>query len=163
MEFQIALIAATLLCSLVAGLVFAFAVIVMPGIGTLDDPGFLRAFQVMDRIIQNNQPLFMIVWVGSVVAVVSAAALGFSRLEGVEYLILGVALAVYLFGVQLPTLAINIPLNNRIQSLDLETLDVASLESAREAFEQRWVRWNAIRTALALVSTVLLLVLLIRL
>ena len=57
--FETVLIVATLLCSLVAGLVFAFAVVVMPGIKDLKDGEFIRAFQVMDRVIQNNQPLFM--------------------------------------------------------------------------------------------------------
>ena len=52
----------------VAGVVFAFAVVVMPGIRTLPDADFLRAFQVIDRVIQDNQPLFLLVWVGSIVA-----------------------------------------------------------------------------------------------
>lgn len=52
--FQFTLIVATFLCSLVAGFVFAFAVVVMPGIGNLGDGAFLRAFQVMDRVIQNS-------------------------------------------------------------------------------------------------------------
>ena len=70
--FQIALILATFLCSLVAGFLFAFAVVVMPGIGSLNDRDFLRAFQVMDHVIQNNQPIFMLVWVGSVVSLVTS-------------------------------------------------------------------------------------------
>ena len=52
---QIALILAAFLCSLVAGFLFAFAIVIMPGIGSLNDREFLRAFQVMDRVIQNNQ------------------------------------------------------------------------------------------------------------
>jgi uncharacterized membrane protein len=59
--FHLTLILATLLCSLVAGFLFAFAVVVMPGIARLDDASFLRAFQVIDRVIQNNHPLFMVV------------------------------------------------------------------------------------------------------
>jgi hypothetical protein len=35
---------------------FAFAVVVMPGVGRLDDGGFIRGFQVIDRVIQNRQP-----------------------------------------------------------------------------------------------------------
>ena len=53
--FPIALIVATFLCSLVAGLVFVFAIVVMPGIESLNDREFIRAFQVIDRVIQNNQ------------------------------------------------------------------------------------------------------------
>ena len=46
--FQIVLILATLLCSLVAGFLFAFATVVMPGIKTLNDREFIRAFQVIE-------------------------------------------------------------------------------------------------------------------
>jgi uncharacterized membrane protein len=61
--FQVLLLLAAFLCSLVAGFLFAFAVVIMPGISPLDDRGFIRAFQLIDRVIQNNQPLFMLVWV----------------------------------------------------------------------------------------------------
>ena len=71
--FKALLLLATFLCSLVAGFLFAFAVVIMPGIRSLDDGGFIRAFQVIDRVIQNNQPLFMVVWVGSVVSLIAAA------------------------------------------------------------------------------------------
>lgn len=70
--FRVTLIVATFLCTLVAGFVFAFGVVVMPGIRTLSDGEFLRVFQVMDRVIQNNQPVFMLVWVGSVVALLGS-------------------------------------------------------------------------------------------
>jgi uncharacterized membrane protein len=96
---QLTLIVATFLCSLVAGFVFAFAVVVMPGIRNLGDGGFHRAFQVMDRVIQNNQPLFMLVWMGSVIVLLVAAALGFGQLDGTGRLLITVAALVYLLGV----------------------------------------------------------------
>ena len=101
--FQLTLIVATFLCSLVAGFLFAFAVVVMPGIGNLGDGEFLRAFQVMDRVIQNNQPVFLLVWMGSVVALLASAALGFGQLDGTGRLLMIVAVLVFLLGVQLPT------------------------------------------------------------
>ena len=66
--FQAVLMLATGLCSLVAGFLFAFAVVVMPGIRRLDDAAFIRTFQAIDRVIQDGQPLFLLVWVGSVLA-----------------------------------------------------------------------------------------------
>ena len=93
--FHIALILATFLCSLVAGFVFAFGFVVMPGIRKLNDREFIRAFQVMDRVIQNNQPVFLFVWVGSVVALVTSAVLGIGQLDGAgRLLIIFAALAV---------------------------------------------------------------------
>ena len=57
-----ALLVATFLGSLMAGFLFAFAAVVMPGISTLGDREFLQSFQVIDRVIQNSQPLFMVMW-----------------------------------------------------------------------------------------------------
>jgi len=42
--FQVALILAAFLCSLVAGFLFAFAVVVMPGIRSLNNREFIRTF-----------------------------------------------------------------------------------------------------------------------
>ena len=161
--FQIALVSATLLCSLVAGFVFAFAVVAMPGIATLGDREFLHGFQVMDRVIQNNQPLFVLVWAGSAVALLVAAVMGFGRLAGVERTLLLAAVVVYLFGVQLPTLTINVPLNNQLQTSDIRAMDNDALAKARAEFEPRWNRWNRIRTALAVLTSLLLIVLALRL
>jgi uncharacterized membrane protein len=161
--FELTLIIATLLCSLVAGLVFAFAVVVMPGIATLGDGAFLRAFQVMDRVIQRNQPLFLLVWIGSAIALLASAALGFGQLGGTGRLLMVAAVLLYLLGVQLPTVTINIPLNNTVQALEIDAMDETALAAARHAFEPRWNTWNSIRTVLAMVAAVLLLVLLLRL
>ncbi|MEM6794819.1 MAG: anthrone oxygenase family protein [Acidobacteriota bacterium] len=160
---EIGLVTAALLCSLVAGLVFAFASVAMPGLGTLGDREFLRAFQVIDRVIQNNQPLFMLVWVGSALTLGASAVLGFWRLEGLDLVLLMIAAAVYFAGVQAPTAAINIPLNNRLQTLELETMDDRALAEARAQFEPRWNRWNQIRTVLATLTSALLILLVLRL
>jgi hypothetical protein len=100
--FHAVLLLATFLCSLVAGLLFAFAAVVMPGIRSLDDGGFIRAFQVIDRVIQNNQPLFVFVWVGSVLSLIAAAVLGIWALNGADRLLIIVAALLYLLCVQLP-------------------------------------------------------------
>ena len=158
--FHAVLVLATFLCSLVAGLLFTFAVVVMPGISSLDDGGFIRAFQAIDRVIQNNQPLFIFAWVGSVLAVIAAAALGICSLSGSHRLLLIAIALLYLLCVQLPTVAINIPLNNGIQKLDPDSMNDMTRKRAREDFEPRWNRWNVVRTACAnLVSIALILLL----
>ncbi len=161
--FQIALIVATLLCSLVAGFVFAFAVVVMPGIKGLTDREFIRAFRVMDGVIQNNQPMFVFVWIGSVVVLVVTAVLGFGELDGEGRLLMIVATLIYILGVQVPTFTINVPLNNRLQTLDVDAMNDAACKDARRDFEPRWTRWNSIRTALASLVSTLLMILLLRL
>ena len=123
--FEVAVALSALLCSLVAGFVFAFATVAMPGIHRLNDRDFLRAFKAMDGVIQNNQPVFMLVWVGSVVALMVSALLSFWALDGLDRLLAILAAAVYMLGVQLPTATINIPLNNRLQRQDVEIRTIA--------------------------------------
>ena len=162
MAAQIVLVLAAFLCSLVAGFLFAFAVVVMPGIRNLGDREFLRAFQAIDGVIQRGQPLFGLVWLGSVLALVAGLALGVGQVAGLEKLFLAIAGGVYLLGVQLPTFLVNIPLNNELQALDFEEADAASCRTARERFEPRWNRWNTIRTALAVLASAMLVVFLTR-
>lgn len=156
--FSNMLILAAFLCTLATGFILLFAIVVMPGIGTLNDRDFLRAFQVIDRVIQNSQPLFILVWAGSVAALLIAAFLGFGQLEGVSRILIIVGAVMYIVGVQLPTATINIPLNNRVQTLNFDTLDETSAAAERQHFEQRWNRWNIIRTAFASFASVLLLI-----
>jgi uncharacterized membrane protein len=157
---HLALVIATFLCSLVAGFLFAFAVVVMPGLSHLDDRAFLRAFQRVDGVIQRGQPLFGLVWLGSVVALAAGLALSMAQLNGLERVLLAVAAGAYLLGVQLPTVVVNVPLNNELQALDVECGDQATCHAARERFEARWTRWNMIRTALAAVTSAVLIALL---
>ena len=161
--FQITLILATFLCSLVAGFLFAFALVVMPGIKSLNDQEFIRAFQVIDGVIQNNQPIFVLVCVGSVVLLLTSAVLGMGQLRGAERLLIIFPTLLYLLGVQLPTFTRNVPLNNKLQTLETDTMDKTKQKAARQEFETRWNFWNSIRTPLASLTSALLMILLFRL
>ncbi len=156
-----ALGSATLLVSLVAGFLFAFAVVVMPGIRELEDGDFIRAFQHMDGVIQRGDPLFGLVFVGSAVSLLAAVVLGTQVLAGLERLLLLGAGAVYVAGVLVPTGLVNVPLNNRLQRIDVGSLRPEERSSARRGFEPRWNRWNRIRTVLACFAALLMTTLLI--
>ena len=157
--FQILLVLSTLLCSLVAGFVLAFAIVVMPGIKGLPDREFIRAFQVMDGVIQNNQPLFIVVWVGSALTLIVSAIFGIWQLDGIARISLLLAAFAYIVGVQLPTITINVPLNNRLQTLDVSSLDNIMQKRVRDDFESRWNFWNSFRTILASLVSVTLMIL----
>jgi len=161
--FQSALIISAFLCSLVAGFLFAYAVVVMPGIKNLNDRDFIRAFQVTDRIIQNNHPVFMLVWIGSVISIIVSALYGIGSLQGVDFILLSLAALAYVFGVQVPTISIHLPLNNKLQTLDVDTMSETDIKVARNDFESRWNTSNLIRTAIAGCVSALLIILLFRL
>jgi len=158
--FSLMLIFSILLCSLVAGLVFGFAVVVMPGIAKLPDRDFLISFKKMDGIIQNNPPVFMLVWVGSIMAIIVTLILGFQNLITSQNNLLWLASVFYLLGVQLPTVRFNIPLNNELQNLDIMILEESELALFRSRFETNWNRWNRFRTFNAIASVIIMLFLL---
>jgi uncharacterized membrane protein len=141
----------------VAGFVLAFAAVVMPGIGNLNDHDALQAFKAMDRIIQDNQPVFMIVWVGSVVALAISAVLSIWQLDGALRFQVLLAAAIYLLGVQLPTITINVPLNNHLQAQDLDRLNEHEIAELWTNFGPRWRRWNTVRTVFATLTSALLI------
>lgn len=161
--FESALILSAFLCSLVAGFLFAYAIVVMPGIKNLDNREFIRAFQVTDRVIQNNNPVFLLVWVGSAIAIIISAFSGFERLQGLNLFLLILAVLAYVIGVQVSTIAIHLPLNNSLQALDVDAMNDTDIQAARNDFEPRWNRSNSIRTGIASCVSVLLIVLLFRL
>ena len=155
------LVAGTLLTGLVAGLLFAFALLTMPGLATLRDREFVRAFAAIDAIIQRNNLLFILTWAGSAVSLIIASVIGFSQLDGVLRLLLLAATAAYVAGVQVPTIAVNVPLNNALQRVDADGADDKSVQLARAQFEPRWVRWNVARTIVSIAVTATLLVVLL--
>ncbi|MAW69890.1 MAG: hypothetical protein CL391_03395 [Acidiferrobacteraceae bacterium] len=140
----------TLSCALVTGFVFTYAVIVMPGLAKLTDKEFIRAFQVTDELIQNNQPIFMIVWVGSVISVISTLIVSLMGPYSVETVLVIIAGFVYLLGVQGLTVLVHLPLNRRIQTVNAEEWDASALREERLSFETRWIRFNWIRTLIGL-------------
>ena len=150
----------TLLCALVTGFVFTYAVIVMPGLAKLADKEFLRAFQVTDGVIQNNQPIFMIVWVGSVISVISTLIVSLRGPYSVETVLVIIAGFVYLLGVQGLTVLVHLPLNRRIQTVNVEERDANALREERLLFETRWIRFNWIRTLIGLGVTLTFMVVL---
>jgi len=162
-SLDIALVFAVLTCSLVTGFIFTYAVVVMPGFSKLEDKEFLRAFQVTDGVIQNNQPLFMLTWVGSIFSVLSVMAISILSLGVSDAWIIFVVGLIYLLGVQGITISIHLPLNNHIQKIDINDMNNQSLNQERTNFEMRWNYFNKIRTFIAFAASLsFLLILMVR-
>ena len=157
---DVALIFSILSCSLVGGFIFTYAIVVMPGLSSLRDKDFLRAFQVTDAIIQDNQPLFIFTWVGSMVAMFMMIVVSSVRVELAEAWPIVLISVAYLVGVQGITEAFHIPLNNHIQNLIIEDLNDETLADERLKFEAKWNFFNYIRTGIALSVSFLLLIIL---
>ena len=151
--FFVFLIISTFLCALVTGFVFTYAIVIMPGLKKLGDKEFIRAFQVTDGIIQNSQPFFMIVWLGSIISVSGAVIMAFIVPTFIgDWVVIATGFA-YLFGVQGLTIFVHLPLNKQIQSLNVSKLDPKALLDQRVLFEARWTLFNKLRTLIACIVT----------
>lgn len=160
--FQIFLLTATFLCTVVFGFLLVFDIVVMPGIGRLDDRDFLRAFIVIDGVIQDNQPMFVFVWIASVLSLLTTAGIAIEEWKGSDRLPFIIIAAVLNLVAQATTFGINVPMNNRVQSLDFSALDYGTAKVERDLFEGPWNKWNKIRLALfGCVSLYLLVVVLL--
>ena len=155
---DISLIFTILFCNLVGGFIFTYSIVVMPGLSNLNNKDFLKAFQVTDAVIQNNQPLFMFTWIGSIVAILTTIAVSLVAVSLSEAWLIILVGAAYLQSVQGITLAIHIPLNNHIQKLNIEELDDKTLADERLKFETKWNLFNIIRTGIAISVSLLMLI-----
>ena len=157
---DISLIFSITLCSLVSGFIFTYSIVVMPGLSKLNDKDFLKAFQVTDAVIQNNQPLFMFTWIGSILAVLATILISLFSVGLVETWLIVLVGVAYLLGVQGITAIIHIPLNNHIQKLNIEELNDKTLGDERLKFETKWNFFNKIRTFVGISASSLLLIVL---
>ena len=57
---------------------------------------------------------------------------------------------VYLLGVQVITITMHLPLNRRIQNIDINSTNSQTLSDEHKNFETKWNYFNNIRTGVAL-------------
>ncbi|MBC30556.1 MAG: hypothetical protein CMH48_06885 [Muricauda sp.] len=152
---NLALFALTLLVGMVAGLCFTWGNAVTPGIGQLDDLGYLQSFQRMNRSIEN--PLFFVVFFGSFFVGILAVFANRGISSTHFWMVLG-AVVLYFFGVVLVTILGNVPLNQILDKADLANSSLDDLRTLREKFEHPWNRFHTIRIITATLSFALLLI-----
>ena len=146
---DISLFFSILLSALVTGFILTYAIVIMPGLSNLDDKEFIKAFQVTDGIIQNNQPLFILIWVGSIMSVLSTIITSILSLGILDaWLIISVSV-VYLLLVQGITILIHLPLNKSIQNIDINSSNSETLSKMRKSFETKWNYFNNVRSVVA--------------
>ncbi len=135
--------AAIILTGLSAGLCFNWSNTIVPGIARLDNPGFLQAFQEMNRAIIN--PAFLIVFFGPVLFHIGNMFFLRSLPNHVKIMILTAGL-LYFIGLVLVTIFGNVPINEVLDKTDLSLASSEELRNMRDLFEQKWARLHLIRT-----------------
>jgi len=137
------LLAATITTGMVAGLFYAYSISVMPALRRADAAVFVEVMQRINTAITNGW--FALCFGGAVVFGGIAAVL---YRGGPGSVLVPVLVGLVLYVGQLAlTFGLHIPLNNALDAAGPPGR-VADPADARAGFEQRWVRWNHVRTLL---------------
>jgi uncharacterized membrane protein len=138
----ISLVISLLTTGLAAGLFYTYSMSVMPGLARVGDRTFVEAMSSINKAILNGW--FAIAFGGALVftAVAALLHLGASHRTALAWIVAALVLYVAQLVV---TFTVNVPLNNELDAVNLDTDDLAA---ARERFEAAWVRWNVVRTVL---------------
>ena len=148
-------IATILSVALMAGLFYNWSVAVTPGLGRLNDKAYLQAMQSLNRAILN--PGFFIVFLSSIFLLPINAIVQHKSGLGQRSLLFILAAAIYLIGSVGVTFLGNVPLNNQLDVLDLNTLGDTEISQFKASYEGRWNKLNWIRTLSSLAASILLL------
>jgi uncharacterized membrane protein len=132
-----------------AGLFFAFSISVMPGLDAIKADQAIPAMQSINQKIQNAVflPVFIFAPIAPAVTGVFLLIHG-QKTAGIIFLL---AAAIYVLGAFVPTVAVNIPMNDDLDAAQVPT-------SAQEAallwsdYSSRWTRWNHLRAVTSSVS-----------
>ncbi|GAA4462406.1 anthrone oxygenase family protein [Phytohabitans houttuyneae] len=138
----ISLVLSLLTTGLAAGLFYTYSMSVMPGLARVGDRTFVEAMSSINKAILNGW--FAIAFGGALLftAVAALLHLGAGHRAALPWIVAALVLYVAQLAV---TFTVNVPLNNDLVAVNLDTGDLAA---ARERFEAAWVRWNVVRTLL---------------
>ena len=143
------IIAAITGAGLITGLLFAFSNFVMRALAELPaDKGMFAMNQVNEKIIN---PVFMLFFLGTPVLCAYITFMAINGLSEPGHIFLLTGALAYLVGPFGITMLFNVPLNNQ-----LATTDLSAANEAWPQYQQRWQRWNHVRTYIGVVSIVFL-------
>lgn len=160
--------AATLTLAMIgamAGLFFAYSVSVMIALDRVNSAEAIRAMQSINQRIQN--PVFLTVFMLAPVAAGVTGGLLYKLGHNHAAIAFVLAGIVYLVGSIGVSAAVNIPLNNDLDNVELvqpssssatTVITTSTGETADQVwsdYSTRWTRWNHLRTLLNLVSLLL--------
>jgi uncharacterized membrane protein len=131
-----------------AGIEYAYASSVMPGLADSSDRAFVEVMQKINDASEN--PVFFAGVFGALLLTGAAAVM--LRRQGVGPAFQWTIAALVLYVVSLVvTMGANVPLNDELG--DAGSPDrIADLAAVRDDFEDPWVAWNIVRTVVSTVA-----------
>ena len=153
---NIIIILAIISTGVMSGIFFTWTNAVKPGIGTLNNISYLRAFKAMNIAILN--PLFYIVFILPVLTITISAYINYGSPNFYRFKLLFASTLIYFFGVFIITIKGNVPINELLENTDLQKISETELSSLRENIENKWNNFNLIRTVSSFISFLLLVI-----
>ncbi len=135
---------------LVAGLLYGWAVSVIPGTTRVGDHTYVATMQDVNRAIIN--PAFLVPFMGVPLALGAAAILHLRTGDIRRGSLLAAATGTYLVGVLGVTIRGNVPLNEALDDFDLSAAAGDDLAERRRTYERPWNRFHRVRTAAGVIS-----------
>ncbi len=135
---------------LMAGLLYGWAVSVIPGTTRVGDHTYVETMQDINRAIIN--PAFIIPFMGVPLALGAASILHFRTGDTRRGWLLASATGTYLVGVLGVTIRGNVPLNDALDAFELPAAASDDLSERRSTYERPWNRFHHLRTAASVIS-----------
>lgn len=136
--------------ALISGIFFAFSVFIMAALARMPNSEGIRAMQYINKTVIT--PLFLIPFMGT--ALLSLFLIvGYVWIDQVQIdQLLGGLF--YFFGTFGVTMVFNVPLNEKLASMDSESPEAVSFW---EGYLKRWTLWNHVRTCAGMFALFLLI------
>jgi uncharacterized membrane protein len=146
MDITNALLGSSILATgLMSGLLYGWAVSVIPGTRRIPDTAYVATMQNINRAIIN--PAFVIPFMGIPALLAGAAVVQFRAGDNRRGFLLTGAAVTYIVGVLGVTIRGNVPLNDALEAFELADSDERALANRRQTYETPWNRWHYLRTA----------------
>ena len=139
-----------------AGMMYVFSTFVMRG---LDRTGPVSAITAMRgiNVAANSNGAFLLAFFSAALLSIAVGVVAVIQIgsPGSGWLLAGA-----IFGVlgAVITIAFNVPLNNRLDTVDPAGISVADAAREWQAYFSTWTAWNHARTVTAIVASVLMLI-----
>lgn len=137
---------------IVAGVFFAFSNFIMPALGRIPEAQGIAAMNSINVTVIS--PLFMLALFGTALVCVAVAGGSFLNAgQSGKWLIVAAAL-IYVIGCTGVTMIFNVPLNDALAAVPLNTPQATELW---QRYLGDWTFWNSVRTGASLVSGAMLI------
>jgi uncharacterized membrane protein len=146
---------AALFSAAAAGMMYVFSTFVMRG---LDRTGPVDAITAMRGINAeaNSNPMFLLGYFGATILALVVGVVAVIQLQqpGSWWVLVG---AVFAILAAVITVVFNVPLNNRLDTVNPVGLSAADAAREWQAYFSAWTAWNHVRTVTSFVGAALLL------